>query len=238
LRKPDPEEDDLFIASRRGDLERVKYLVEIAGASLNEIDEWNGTALYYACLTGSQEVALYLLERGARCFEKTFDGERCFYAAHDDAIRSLLHRFQQVGNTFDRHDSFSRFWRHLHLQSLDDFANLPQVKKKKKKGETDDLGCNRITWCGSTSRQKGTKERRYRVTSQSGRCAVPKYVQDSWMIRRRVGRQELSRSTTPDCTLVYFDLSSNSSTQIVSISKRSTGISSVVSFVNSDSQTL
>ncbi len=49
----------------------------------------NTQSSYYACLSGHNQMAQFLLSRGARCDPDTFDGERCFYAA-------LTHRFEDV----------------------------------------------------------------------------------------------------------------------------------------------
>ena len=52
-------------ACRAGDLENVIRLVYHMGVSVNQIDEWSCTPLYYACLCGHIEVAKFLLEAGA-----------------------------------------------------------------------------------------------------------------------------------------------------------------------------
>lgn len=87
-------EDNVFLASREGNLTRLKLFVERDGQDINVIDDWDATPLYYASLCGHIEVVKYLLERGARCEPNTFDGERCFYAALSDDIRRVLHSYQ------------------------------------------------------------------------------------------------------------------------------------------------
>nr|BAC85392.1 unnamed protein product [Homo sapiens] len=54
---------DLFASCRKGDVGRVRYLLELV---------------------------LYLLANGARCEANTFDGERCLYGALSDPIRRAL----------------------------------------------------------------------------------------------------------------------------------------------------
>jgi len=105
--------DDIFVSARRGDLEKVTYFTEVEGVKLNQRDQWDGTPLYYACLGGHPHVVQYLLDKGARCQEGTFDGERCLYAAHTQDIRKLLREFKQVATTHDRHDPYSTFLRAL-----------------------------------------------------------------------------------------------------------------------------
>ncbi|KAI4305709.1 hypothetical protein L6164_029060 [Bauhinia variegata] len=71
---------DVFEASRAGDVERLRYLLE-SGVNVNARDRWDSVALYYACLAGHLDAARMLLESGAICSEHTFDGDRCHYAA-------------------------------------------------------------------------------------------------------------------------------------------------------------
>jgi ankyrin repeat and BTB/POZ domain-containing protein 1 len=84
---------DLFEAARAGDCDRLALLLE-AGANVNERDHWDSVALYYACLAGHVEAAPMLLEAGAVCAERTFDGDRCHYAALNLRLRRLLKSFE------------------------------------------------------------------------------------------------------------------------------------------------
>ncbi|KAJ3694633.1 hypothetical protein LUZ60_000010 [Juncus effusus] len=84
---------DLYEAARAGDCDRLKTLIE-SGANVNLRDRWDSVALYYACLVGHFEAARLLLEAGAVCSERTFDGDRCHYAALNLRIRRLLKRFE------------------------------------------------------------------------------------------------------------------------------------------------
>lgn len=84
---------DVFEASRAGDVERLRYLLE-CGVNVNARDPWDSAALYYACLAGHLDAALMLLESGAICSEHTFDGDRCHYAALNLKVRKLLKAFE------------------------------------------------------------------------------------------------------------------------------------------------
>ncbi|KAG6496643.1 BTB/POZ domain-containing protein At2g04740-like [Zingiber officinale] len=84
---------DLFEAARAGDLDRLRYLLD-SGVNVNARDAWDSVALYYACLAGHVEAARMLLEAGAICSERTFDGDRCHYAALNLRVRRLLKAFE------------------------------------------------------------------------------------------------------------------------------------------------
>lgn len=84
---------DVFEASRAGDVERLRYLLEL-GVNVNARDAWDSVALYYACLAGHLDAARMLLESGAICAEHTFDGDRCHYAALNLKVRRLLKAFE------------------------------------------------------------------------------------------------------------------------------------------------
>ncbi|CAM6049054.1 unnamed protein product [Sphagnum compactum] len=84
---------DVYEASRAGDVERLKLLLN-KGANVNARDAWDSAALYYACLAGHLDAARILLENGAICSENTFDGDRCHYAALNLHVRKLLKAFE------------------------------------------------------------------------------------------------------------------------------------------------
>ncbi|KAK3016127.1 hypothetical protein RJ639_006161 [Escallonia herrerae] len=84
---------DLFEASRAGDVDRLKNLLE-SGVNVNARDRWDSAALYYACLAGHLDAARMLLEAGSICSEHTFDGDRCHYAALNLKVRRLLKAFE------------------------------------------------------------------------------------------------------------------------------------------------
>ncbi|XP_027148129.1 BTB/POZ domain-containing protein At2g04740-like isoform X2 [Coffea eugenioides] len=84
---------DVYEASRAGDVDRLKYLLE-SGVNVNARDQWDSVALYYSCLAGHLDAARMLLESGAICSEHTFDGDRCHYAALNLKVRKLLKAFE------------------------------------------------------------------------------------------------------------------------------------------------
>ncbi|XP_062595032.1 ankyrin repeat and BTB/POZ domain-containing protein 1-like [Saccostrea cucullata] len=104
---------ELFMSCRRGDLQKLKYLVEQKEVELNLRDKWDSTPLYYACLCGHKDVVQYLLENGARCEANTFDGERCLYGALNNEIRNLLRSFNMVSSKTLRRDLYEEFLRRL-----------------------------------------------------------------------------------------------------------------------------
>lgn len=84
---------DVYEASRAGDVERLKLLLD-EGVNVNARDNWDSVALYYACLAGHLDAARMLLEKGAICSENTFDGDRCHYASLNLQVRKLLKAFE------------------------------------------------------------------------------------------------------------------------------------------------
>merc|ERR1719195_134313 len=105
--------DDIFLACRKGDLDRVRYLTDQKEINLNVRDKWDSTPLYYSCLCGHPEVVSYLLENGARCDANTFDGERCVYGALTDQIRKMLLNFSVISSRVKRREPFHEFLRRL-----------------------------------------------------------------------------------------------------------------------------
>ncbi|KAI9338265.1 hypothetical protein DFJ73DRAFT_848079 [Zopfochytrium polystomum] len=104
---------DLCDACRRGDLERVKHLIEIEDVSVNRRDEWDSTPLYYSSLCGHIEVARYLLTfAGAICDPNAFEGERCIHGALTTEIRNLLQSFKMT-KAMDPDSDYA-----LHLNNL------------------------------------------------------------------------------------------------------------------------
>lgn len=85
---------DIFQATRVGDNERLRHLLQLTSTHINKRDAWDCPPLYYACLAGHLEAAEILLEAGATCNEHTFDGDRIHYAALNIQIRSLLRRYE------------------------------------------------------------------------------------------------------------------------------------------------
>ncbi|KAG8516966.1 Ankyrin repeat and BTB/POZ domain-containing protein 1 [Galemys pyrenaicus] len=109
---------DLFASCRKGDVGRVRYLLEQRDVEVNVRDKWDSTPLYYACLCGHEELVLYLLANGARCEANTFDGERCLYGALSDGIRRALRDYKQVTASCRRRDYYDDFLQRLLEQGI------------------------------------------------------------------------------------------------------------------------
>ncbi|XP_078517862.1 ankyrin repeat and BTB/POZ domain-containing protein 1 [Lissotriton helveticus] len=105
--------NDLFTSCKRGDVFRVRYLVEQRDVELNVRDKWDSTPLYYACLCGHEELVRYLLANGAKCEANTFDGERCLYGALSDTIRRLLKEYKQITAKCMQRDYYDDFLQRL-----------------------------------------------------------------------------------------------------------------------------
>ncbi|XP_072025674.1 ankyrin repeat and BTB/POZ domain-containing protein 1-like isoform X2 [Amphiura filiformis] len=104
---------EVFHCCKVGDLQRVQYLVEVKEVELNIRDKFDSTPLYYACLCGHKDLVQYLLECGARCEAKTFDGERCLYGALTDEIRDILKNYKAVKVGKTRRDLYLEFLERL-----------------------------------------------------------------------------------------------------------------------------
>lgn len=107
------DQHELILCCRRGDLQKIKYLVEQKEVNVNFRDKWDSTPLYYACLCGHEEVVKYLLDNGVRCEANTFDGERCLYGALTDKIKKLLLSYNMVSSKVMRRDLYEEFLRRL-----------------------------------------------------------------------------------------------------------------------------
>ncbi|XP_072454431.1 ankyrin repeat and BTB/POZ domain-containing protein 1 isoform X2 [Notamacropus eugenii] len=120
---------DLFISCKKGDVCRVRYLLEQRDVEINVRDKWDSTPLYYACLCGHEELVRYLLANGARCEANTFDGERCLYGALSDTIRRELRDYKQITSTRMQRDYYDDF---LQRARSSYFANMFDTKWKGK----------------------------------------------------------------------------------------------------------
>lgn len=72
-----------------GNLEHVRYLVDVWRCPINEADAHDATPLYLAALTGHTEICQWLLERGAKC-NHADDAARIFYVALTPSLRRML----------------------------------------------------------------------------------------------------------------------------------------------------
>uniref|UniRef100_A0A6J0U338 Ankyrin repeat and BTB/POZ domain-containing protein 1 isoform X1 n=1 Tax=Pogona vitticeps TaxID=103695 RepID=A0A6J0U338_9SAUR len=104
---------DLFISCKKGDVGRVRYLLEQRDVEINVRDKWDSTPLYYACLCGHEELVRYLLASGAKCEANTFDGERCLYGALSDTIRRVLKEYKQITAKCMKRDYYDVFLQRL-----------------------------------------------------------------------------------------------------------------------------
>ena len=102
------ETEEIWHYARIGDLENVRLLIEVHGKDVNQINEWNANALFYAAHGGHLDVVKFLLQSGAVCEEGEFLGERCFYGALNDEIRTVLKSFKYTAAS---RSPYREFWR-------------------------------------------------------------------------------------------------------------------------------
>jgi ankyrin repeat/BTB/POZ domain-containing protein 1 len=81
---------NLWQACMVGDLDRVRYLVEVEEVNVNAKDPMDALPVYFCCLCGHEDVLRYLLDHGARLDDGTFEAHRCYYAALTDSIKRVL----------------------------------------------------------------------------------------------------------------------------------------------------
>ncbi|PRP84771.1 hypothetical protein PROFUN_07425 [Planoprotostelium fungivorum] len=93
---------DIWTAAREGDLERVKYLVEVEDVDVNKTNEYDAIPMFYACLCGHKEVLEYLLQHGATADAETFEGWRCYYACLNAEIQGVLKEYKANPRDFNR----------------------------------------------------------------------------------------------------------------------------------------
>ena len=87
-------EKSLFNLCKKGDLNKVKNLIEIEDVDLNLRDKWDSTPLYYACLCGHIELVQYLLSNGKNLSKKDLIQEIVFI------LDTLLIFQKKKGNIF------------------------------------------------------------------------------------------------------------------------------------------
>jgi hypothetical protein len=87
-------------------------LVATAAINPNQVDDYQSTPLYYACLCGHLDIVQYLLDNGANCNPATYEGARCVYGALTDTIRSLLISYD-ITKAVDVSQPYVAFFRRL-----------------------------------------------------------------------------------------------------------------------------
>ncbi|TNN42718.1 Ankyrin repeat and BTB/POZ domain-containing protein 1 [Liparis tanakae] len=109
---------DLFSSCRKGDVCRVRYLVEHRDVELNVRDKWDNSPLYYACLCGYEELVQYLLANGAKGEANTVNGERCMYGSLNESVCRLLKDYKCISARAMRRGDFKYFMRTLLEQGM------------------------------------------------------------------------------------------------------------------------
>ncbi|KAI8074865.1 BTB/POZ protein [Gongronella butleri] len=103
---------DLCEACKDGNLKKVDHLVNDYGAPVNDVDVWNCSALYWACLCGHYRVAEFLLQNGCNYDPDTSIGMRCFDNALNLDIRRLLMSYKSV-NGINKNQPFASYLNEL-----------------------------------------------------------------------------------------------------------------------------
>ena len=92
----------LHYACRTGNLEHVKYLVNVLKMPLDEQDSHDATPLYLAALTGRNDICQFLLQSGAKCDpDSGGDAARVFYVALTPELRKLLREWSLTAASRD-----------------------------------------------------------------------------------------------------------------------------------------
>lgn len=108
-----PEFQQLLLACRSGDLERVDQLITTSGVQINQVDEWDYSPLILASLCGHLKIVDFLLQRGAVCDRDTFEGARCIYGALTDEIRNILLSYD-ISKSVDTTQPFASHFANIH----------------------------------------------------------------------------------------------------------------------------
>ncbi|ORY53221.1 hypothetical protein BCR33DRAFT_711555 [Rhizoclosmatium globosum] len=121
----------LLLACKTGDLEKAKHLVEVEQVPFNCRDQWDCSPLYYTALCGHIDVTRYLLASGAQCDPNTFEGERCYYGALNNKIRTLL-RNNRFTKAIDADADYAIFLhKSLMMDSQNYYSDLSLVRRIK-----------------------------------------------------------------------------------------------------------
>ncbi|KAK9818730.1 hypothetical protein WJX74_005054, partial [Apatococcus lobatus] len=170
---------NIYQASRVGDVERIRFLVETEHVDVNTRDLWDSVPLYYACLTGRLEVVQYLLEAGAVCNEYTFDGDRCHYASLNEPIRVVLRQYEARAPPLGPLAS--------DLRCLSSLCADPeaQVQPSVSDGETGEM------WCDFAFVIQGERIPLHRAILAARSPFLRRRLHNRWLPREGDGRREV-----------------------------------------------
>jgi len=85
----------LFIASKSGNIEIVKYLVEDAGANLDHVGD-DGNALMVAISSRQYEIADYLIDKGINIAAKSKNGSNVFHIVANIGNADYIEKLLQI----------------------------------------------------------------------------------------------------------------------------------------------
>ena len=92
--KPENLCSDMFIAAKKGDIQSIRYLIEVKKVNINNTDIDHKNMLIYATKNGDLHLVKYLVNRGIDIDKSDYEGETAiFYAVrnnHPDLFKYLL----------------------------------------------------------------------------------------------------------------------------------------------------
>ncbi|XP_013622049.1 PREDICTED: BTB/POZ domain-containing protein At2g04740 [Brassica oleracea var. oleracea] len=188
---------DIFEASRAGDVDRLRYLLE-TGVNVNARDRWDSVALYYACLTGRLDAARLLLENGAICSEHTFDGDRCHYASLNLRIRKLLKAFEA------RPPPLAPLQASLRDTFLGCRHNQAYLKQGSDANSVDETGSSSYFPPDVTFFVQGRPIEAHRVILSARSPFFKQKFENEWKDRREVRFSKEKLSYPALCSLIHF----------------------------------
>ena len=135
-------ESQLHVASRNGNLEMVKALIE-NGADVNSRDSSQNTPLHLACDNGNLEMVMVLLEKGATIDAINIDEDTPLHFAclngHTDLAMALIKKGADIYATDNNGstpscnpamtDIFNHLWRSTPLLTAMHSNNMPEFQR-------------------------------------------------------------------------------------------------------------